>query len=299
MGKPSPVAAALASLAALVLIGGIGAPAFPAEAIAGAAPQIGLLSIAAAIILAATRRRRAGLVALVIGVASISVAMRHPIPDAAPLSGDADATLVWANVFKRESAAARAFAYAEAIGADVVALAEYQGPAQQPGFPHARGAQGHDGSTITVFSRKPILDWRYGRGPGRDPAAFDIDLEDGRLTIACAHPAVPLTPGKTRDREGQIARAFALPGNAPHAIVIGDFNATPWNRALARAATGAGAARAPMRAPTWLSPLPLVGLPIDHAFAIGGVALTAERGPSIGSDHFPLAIRVALVSDQP
>ena len=299
MRPPPVIPAILAVCAGLVAIGWIGAPAWPAEAVAGAAPQIGLLLAAGAIALAATRRWRASLAALAIGAASVLGVVRHPIPEAPPLTGPADATVVWANTFKSEASAARVFAYAGAIGADVVALAEYRGRAERADYPYARGAAGHDGSTITVFSRRPILDWRYHRGPGRDPVAFAIEVDAGRLLIACAHPTIPLTPGKTRDRAGQIARAFALAEGAPHAIAIGDFNATPWNRALARAAVAAGAERAPTGGPTWLSAAPLLGLPIDHAFAVRGVRISAARGPFTGSDHYPLAIRVALAADQP
>lgn len=278
-------------LLGLVAIGLAGRPAFPAEAIAGAFPYVCLCGLALAFAFALARRRAPAALSLVAALAAAAPTLGQPMPRPAP-AADASLTIVWANAFKRQSAADAAFAFADARGADAVVFAELPDARPNPAYPYTEGLALQDNSTITVYSRRPISGWRYGAAPGRLPTAFELAGGDGAaITIACAHPAIPSDPAHAEMRAAQIDAAFALAAGADRAIVIGDFNATPWNRALVRAARRAGAARAPT-GPTWMSRLPLLGLPIDHAFALRGVSLSAEVGPPIGSDHFPLLIRV-------
>jgi endonuclease/exonuclease/phosphatase (EEP) superfamily protein YafD len=83
-------------------------------------------------------------------------------------------------------------------------------------------------------------------------------------------------------------------------VLTGDFNLTPWSFTLQRLDRRLGLERRDRALFSWparlstsvTAPLPL--LPIDHVYAGSGwrtVSLT--RGPRLGSDHYPLVIRLA------
>lgn len=104
-----------------------------------------------------------------------------------------------------------------------------------------------------------------------------------------------------REREGRLQAvsfgAQPASGDRP-AVLVGDFNATPWSGVM-KSLRGEGLRPIDCGAPfqaTW-KPFGtgLIGLPIDLAYANGGVAAARCRvGPDIGSDHAPLIIEVAL-----
>ena len=87
----------------------------------------------------------------------------------------------------------------------------------------------------------------------------------------------------------------ALP---PRRVVLGDFNATPWNTAFREMRRRANLSLGTTRwwLPTWpdLEPA-LLRIPIDHVLVAGDLpVLRAQLGAPIASDHRPLlaAIRV-------
>jgi endonuclease/exonuclease/phosphatase (EEP) superfamily protein YafD len=86
-------------------------------------------------------------------------------------------------------------------------------------------------------------------------------------------------------------------------ILVGDFNLTPWSFTLRDFDRGVGLERRDRAMFSWParafahgrlnSPLPL--LPIDHIYA-GSAWRTVkiERGPRLGSDHYPVVVVLAL-----
>jgi endonuclease/exonuclease/phosphatase (EEP) superfamily protein YafD len=85
-------------------------------------------------------------------------------------------------------------------------------------------------------------------------------------------------------------------------ILTGDLNATPWSAQLRRLDTSLGLIRRDRAVPTWPAqvmgrPWPLPFLPIDHIYAGRGWAtVKVERGPWVGSDHYPLIVTLAPVA---
>ena len=79
-------------------------------------------------------------------------------------------------------------------------------------------------------------------------------------------------------------------------ILLGDFNTTPWSPAYRKlvADTELGSASGGRIAtwPVWMAPL---RVPIDHILVRGPVTvLEAERGPDLGSDHFPVLVTLCV-----
>jgi endonuclease/exonuclease/phosphatase (EEP) superfamily protein YafD len=84
------------------------------------------------------------------------------------------------------------------------------------------------------------------------------------------------------------------------AVVVGDFNLTPYSpyfAAFARASGLQPARGAALAASTWPGMLATwgLGIPIDHVFVSSNANVVAhEVGPDLGSDHLPVAVILAL-----
>ena len=130
-------------------------------------------------------------------------------------------------------------------------------------------------------------------------ASFSVD--GAPFSVVAVHL---VWPTRKRQRPNMAALAELLRRYpADRLIVAGDFNLTPWSFALRRFDDALGLERRdralfswPARlSPTarWGWPAPL--LPIDHVYA--GRAwrtISLVRGPRLGSDHYPLLVRLAL-----
>jgi len=83
-------------------------------------------------------------------------------------------------------------------------------------------------------------------------------------------------------------------------IVTGDFNSTPWSFIRQRDDRVFGLIRRDRAVATWPTWAPVPFLPIDHIYAGPGWAtVKVERGPNLGSDHYPLIVTLAPVTPPP
>lgn len=164
-------------------------------------------------------------------------------------------------------------------------------------YPHVAGSAQGD---VMIFSRRPFE---------AEPVDLFVDIGhavavqvDG-LTIVGLHTASPEDLRRSTALEELLDQAGAfLRGTTGPVVVTGDFNATPWTppvrRLMAqtglRCAPGALAGTYPAAllgrvVPTWLA------IPIDVVLAGGGAhAVSRRRGPSIGSDHWPVVVELVL-----
>lgn len=126
----------------------------------------------------------------------------------------------------------------------------------------------------------------------------------GEFTVVAVHGHWPDAPGDVR------AQAIALRQHlsrlpAERLILAGDFNSTPWSFARRRDDAELGLIRRTRGLPTWPAaavshnrlPIPFPYLPIDHVYAGRAWAtVSVERGPRLGSDHYPVVVTLAPVS---
>lgn len=124
----------------------------------------------------------------------------------------------------------------------------------------------------------------------------------GEFPIVGVHFTWPTEIDKHRDQTAGLTTALqALPRE--RMVVVGDFNSTPWSASRRRQDAELGLERRTKALVTWPARtyarwgikvgLPL--LPIDHVYA--GPAwrtVSIERGPRIGSDHYPVVAVLAL-----
>lgn len=123
-----------------------------------------------------------------------------------------------------------------------------------------------------------------------------VEVVVNRITVIGIHPLAPVSAGDAALRDRQLKwaaeRARSRPGEA---LVIGDFNATPWSHAFRTHFTGAGLVHA--QAGSGPSATWRVGtvwqLPIDNAVLTDRLGVVShEVGPDLGSDHRPIVVAV-------
>ena len=81
-------------------------------------------------------------------------------------------------------------------------------------------------------------------------------------------------------------------------MVVGDLNTSPWSPVfhdLLRASGLRDGRAGHGIQPTWPSLFPLLWTPIDHCLVSRGLIVQRfQRGPYVGSDHFPLIVDITL-----
>ncbi len=133
----------------------------------------------------------------------------------------------------------------------------------------------------------------------RLPARFG----GGAIDVIGVHMTWPIPYGRQAAVFPELARLVA-PLDGSRAIIAGDFNATPWShrlRSLDHALVPQRRTRAFYTWPTMNGVLPFnlrapaPFLPIDHIYAGTYWRLASlRRGPSLGSDHYPLIAEFAV-----
>lgn len=164
------------------------------------------------------------------------------------------------------------------------------------------------GCDVVIRSKWPLatrVRWRLRDGHGQPygPGLMQtrVLLPDGQsFPLLGIHLPHPTPPGPQRDRIAALGAALATM-DRQRMILAGDFNLTPWARAMnfmeqsvapLRRVTRASFSF-PARIDGFVWPAPL--LPIDHVWAgPGWETLSTERLPATGSDHYPLRVRLRL-----
>jgi endonuclease/exonuclease/phosphatase (EEP) superfamily protein YafD len=155
-----------------------------------------------------------------------------------------------------------------------------------------------------VLSKHPVRAQGVQRQRWHGPAAealsaawAEIDAPGGRFTALTTHYTWPTW---VHAQEWQRAELVRLTRRFPRddLIVTGDFNLTPWSKALREQDARLGLRRRTRAMFSWpvvasryriRPPVPL--LPIDHVYA--GAAwrtVSVQRGPKLGSDHYPVIV---------
>ena len=134
-----------------------------------------------------------------------------------------------------------------------------------------------------------------------DPRAVEILLPGG-VAVLAIHPLSPYTEYRAEQnhRQLQFAAEWAIDQPGP-AVIVGDFNATPWSYPFRRLMSSTSLLNSARGFGLELSyPAdgnPLVRVSIDHLLHSRHLAVVDRRlGPALGSDHFPLTVDLALIA---
>lgn len=162
-----------------------------------------------------------------------------------------------------------------------------------PRWPHQVWSSTRPG--IALLSKLPLPRADVVRRDGNTLIDADLAIDGTLVRLLVVHPISPTSPTRHRQRDlelGRLAQRLGDPASGP-ALVIGDLNCTPGDRAWSRlrAATGLTPPAGSLTAtwPAWLGP---AGIPIDHVLVRGLRARV--HGPIWlrGSDHRGLSASV-------
>ena len=275
-------------------------------------PQYIVLSIAACAALAAMHRPAWALAALCIGAinaVSLLWALTAVAGHAASTASAAAPALRVAaiNVFYRSREFERVRDFVRRASPDVVVMVEVTAQWRQAmrelagEFPHSYATIGSRGRGVLLLSRWPIENAAVlPIDEDAEPAIrATLHARVGIMDVFAVHTRWPSGPGNDRERNRQFARLAALARSAPRPVlVIGDLNVSPLSpHFLALLEGGRLRTTAPrfLGQATWPSFLPLAGIQIDHALISPDIAVARfERGPAVGSDHWPIVLDVVL-----
>mgnify|MGYP001810021315 CR=1 FL=1 len=238
--------------------------------------------------------------------------------------------IIWLNAFSFNADTSQAVAYLRDSGADIIAVSERIGDDTAffdplaTAYPHRIDCNVGPYCAVTIMAKAP-LEPVTPPARLRDLAAQQPEEGWFRLRYAAVvaavptvHGAMPLTLLAVHMQRPSLPAAFAanlhqlsvlsetLPSST--AIVVGDFNATPWSNALQDVDRVVGLPRLTRALATWpvrpatrlQIPMPVPLLPIDHAFAGRDWRVISVRaGPRVGSDHLPVELTLQWAGPLP
>ncbi len=167
-----------------------------------------------------------------------------------------------------------------------------------PQYPYILAGAQHGRRKTLILSKFPME--AIPTGSDAILAATAHIKQDVSLAIISTHPTIAITPQHMQRRDTAITAVFAEAEKHSHAIVIGDFNTAPWSPILAETSRRYDFKRSSggVFQSTWITPLPLFGLPIDHVFASYQVGIYQSGiGPFIFSDHWPIYATISIPTD--
>lgn len=294
------LAAALAALLALT-----GARVTRLDVLAHFAPFYAALGALGGIWALATGRGPVAGAAILAVLASgllMAPEFRRETGPTAPAGAPGTIKVIQINALRSNTDIARVVDWVVAQDADVVTINEARHDLRdllikRTGWQTA-GAHGN----LIIFTPQPYT--RMNR-PRRTPpwslsfVNASYDGRDGPMELVTAHLGWRISDAadaQARDLAGVVARL-------PHErmILTGDLNATPWSAELRGLDDDLGLIRRDRAVPTWPAqvfgrPWPWPFLPLDHIYAGPDWAtVKVERGPWLGSDHYPLIVTLAPV----
>lgn len=289
------------AIALMTLAGVTQKPAWPAELIVSLLPQIGFAAaLVGLILLGLGRPFPAALLFASCAACFFRAQEMLPTPPTPPVQPDV--TLAWANVFGKADSFERFVKAARNQNADMILIAERPNAISlqnakelAPEYQYVYGNIKDSTAAVTLLSRIPVDSYSVIDVVGRKSIYFEFSLGGEAVSVAAVHPTIPISPAKMRRRNDHLLKSAAMLDSRPAKILVGDFNATPWSSAFTDAQRRAGLTRIqPAAASTWVSKLPVLGLPIDHLLLSDRLDGSVHVGDPIGSDHFPLYARIAL-----
>jgi endonuclease/exonuclease/phosphatase (EEP) superfamily protein YafD len=206
-----------------------------------------------------------------------------------------------ANLFSHGRGVPRVRKWAAANDIEILELTELPGAETFdvkeafPEFPYILVGDQRGLRKVAILSKLPLR-------PAGDvsPATLSGTAKlDGHttLTVVSTHPTIAMTPHHMNERDKAIRDVFAAAAQHSNAVVIGDFNATPWSPVLANVSAHHGFTRhsGGVFQSTWVTPFPALGIPIDHIYLSSGLGVyETGGGPFILSDHWPIYAEISV-----
>jgi endonuclease/exonuclease/phosphatase (EEP) superfamily protein YafD len=230
------------------------------------------------------------------------------LPSTAQSNGLPGLKLISFNVLISNTRYQETATYLEAADADVILLMEVNSALRNAlatlhkTHPYGTAAAQEDHSGIALYSRIPLTDFKVKTFVAGGMPCIDalIKYGDRVVRLIGVHPLPPRGRNELAIQLAQfeaIARQVSATTEIP-ALVLGDFNATPWSQAITLLRNDSSLdfrTPKPVWRPTWQRG-GLLALPIDHALCTQQLFFERrEIGPELGSDHRAQELLMKLV----
>jgi endonuclease/exonuclease/phosphatase (EEP) superfamily protein YafD len=214
-------------------------------------------------------------------------------------------TLVTCNLLFECREPQRMIASLKEADPDILLLLEFSGEWQRQfketlwkDYPHRLEEPQPGPFGICLASKLPLANAAVDTVAGDYPVVrAAVEFQGRRIGLLGVHPLPPIRPaGYDVWRQSFSEWRTALRDtNAPHRILAGDLNCTPFTRAFSRLCQETGlrdSARGFSLTNTWHLAGPF-GLPLDHVLVSSGLSVLDYRiGPEAGSDHRWVMVRI-------
>ncbi|WP_293472983.1 endonuclease/exonuclease/phosphatase family protein [Phenylobacterium sp.] len=307
VGGVNAVFTGLVAAAALAAGGGLLAGQVPAlDVLTHLAPVYGVIGVVGLAWTALAGRGPVAAVALLAVVASVALILpelRRDTGPAAPPDAPGQVKVIQVNALRTNADVDRVARWLIAQQPDFVMVAEARADLRDA-LRRAGWKTAGAGGTQMIFTRERYL--TMNRPPRRAGALTFVNA----TYATTSGPAEALTTHvgwPTRRTVGaELSRLEEVVGQLPRErmILAGDFNAAGWSREMHRLDRSLGLVRRDRAVATWPAEVlgvrwPLPFAPIDHVYAGPGWAtVKVERGPWLGSDHYPLIVTLAPVPER-
>ena len=214
--------------------------------------------------------------------------------------------IVSVNIMKSSDALRRVMTFARAREADIVFISEMADTTckalqdDAPEFTYCQlEFENYNGAPLSramaILAKKAPSNFSVLYNDefyGRAILSADFEVAGEKSKFVFVHPIAPGFPAAMRARDATLQAATELAKNSPSFVIMGDLNTTPWARVYRNLA--GHRAGDPRFVSTWMTRMPLIGLPIDHVLISDQMRVnTVEVGGYIGSDHRPVFVELS------
>lgn len=180
-------------------------------------------------------------------------------------------------------------------------------------YPYSFPPEKTPGTDVYLLSKIPFGSAEFIPTASKTlPSALGVHVrfglpEEKSVSLYAIHTKVPLGARlqQVRNQEMNALGAAAAHDTSANIIMLGDWNCTPYSPHFQDLLTHTGLKNETgglMPFPTWPShfKLPIFQIPIDHIIYKGAdiQMLRRERGPAMGSDHYPVIATFGLTQAQ-
>jgi endonuclease/exonuclease/phosphatase (EEP) superfamily protein YafD len=248
-----------------------------------------------------TRLVLLGAVAIGASLALIIPELARPMTPAVAAGGPGQIKLIQYNIEREMDSIEATTRWIAAQNPDIVVIEDATAPFTRSLLRRAPlHASCGQTCSVTIFSRQApsaVEKPRRGRyGQGADTTVARFAGEPGDYVVVGVHFTWP-TQVFTHHENGRRLLQILEPMPKDRTILVGDFNSTPWSFARRRDDGLLGMERRTRALFSWpaLPPPGFPILPIDHVYAGSDwKTVRIERGPRLGSDHYPVIATLAL-----
>ena len=249
----------------------------------------------------------AGLSGVAIAASALLMAPEYlrPASPAAPEGAPGQIKLIQFNAWERNDRPGESIQWLKAQNPDILVVEEASliAPALKRAFRGYHVSCG-DCSVIILSKARPV-----SRDVPVPPSADELPPptagatfrdNHGEFSVFGTHYAWPIYGG-WQQAQGRLIAGLLNRFPKERLILVGDFNSTPWSFSRRREDAMFGLERRTRALFSWPADrgpagmgLPFALLPIDHVYAgPGWRTVRAERGPRLGSDHYPVIVTLA------